>query len=71
MTTARYAVRVSAYDDCDVCRTYESVWELERVPETRADAWRAADELVAKLAADGYTDVVCIRIYTYPTTEAR
>ncbi len=65
-TVTRYAVRVSAYDDCDCRKTYEAVWELCRVPESRSEARDAADELTAMLAADGYTDVVSVRIDAYP-----
>lgn len=70
-TVTRYAVRVSAYDDCDCRRTYEALYELGRVPESRAEAKDAADELAAMLAADGYTDVVSIRIDAYPALEVR
>ena len=61
----RYSVRVSAYDDCDCRQTYEAIRVLCRVPESRAEAHAAADELVARLAVDGYTDVVSIRIDAY------
>jgi hypothetical protein len=64
-TVLRYSVRVSAYDNCDCRKTYEALWELCRVPESRAEANAAADELVALLAADGYTDVVSVRIDAY------
>jgi hypothetical protein len=65
-TVTRYSVRVSAYDDCDCRRTYESLWELGRVPESRSEAKDAADKLVAMLANDGYTYAVSIRIDAYP-----
>jgi hypothetical protein len=35
------------------------------VPESRSEANAAADELVALLAADGYTEVVSVRIDAY------
>lgn len=65
VTVTRYSVSVSAYDDCDCRKTYDSLYVLCRVPESRTEANAAADELVSLLAADGYTDVVSIRINTY------
>jgi len=66
----RYFVSVSAYDNCDCRKTYDSLYVLCRVPESRAEANAAADELVALLAVDGHTDVVSIRINAYPAVLA-
>ena len=63
--TFRYSVRVSAYDDCDCRKTYEALWELGEVPDSRDAANAAATRLVAMLAADGYTDRVVTRIDGY------
>jgi len=63
-----FRVRVSAYDDCDCRKTYEALWELGSVPESRSEANAAADELVALLAVDGYIDIVSVRIDVYRTS---
>ncbi len=61
-TVLRYTVSVSAYDNCDCRRTYDALYELGCVPETRAEAIAAAEELTAMLAADGYNEYVKVRI---------
>ena len=63
--TFRYSVRVSASDDCDCRRTYEALWELGEVPDSRDAANNAAQRLTALLAADGYTDRIVTRIDGY------
>lgn len=62
-----YSVRVSAFDSCDVRRTYEAVWELGEVPTTWEGARDAARRLRAMLASDGYTEEVKTSIDTYFT----
>ena len=61
----RYSVRVSASDDCDCRATYEALYVLCRVPESRREAKDAANELAALLAADGYNEFVSVRIDAY------